>query len=521
MKPDKLKTLLYLLPYLVLILIGGWYRMHTSDVAFYEGDTDTYTNPAFLKAITGKWYLDERPLQYLQFIYFLLIPGHGLYFVVIAQKILDIAGAGFLTAAWIRYVGRSNRNNFLSHLAGYVMLGIYISSPVLMYYEQLIAPESVCMFLMCVLIYCLTAGLTGYDKPKTMMGFLSAAIFVNLYLSHPMTKFIFVSLVLELILVAKLMRSAPGWRQGKLLLILLPHALYVLLVLGPEIRYKTERPFQNRVYIEYEQMVYTHFDLLMKDRSDFDLPGPAEDSLLLYFHGSQIDQANTLTGFSNDYLMFGRASGIIDEYYHYNYDSIGHLYRHLCYILATKYPIALAREICAEVTAFYIPNKIIHKDLFSYYFDYSGLKDQIRQSDEHLAESLHYINGQGVDPGFLLLPHYQSQESVKGIIQFEQLPLLFGQNFFFYRWFDEIFIVAMLLFFLLKAMKRELLKVDTVSILYLIIFIYVLTVSIVHTFDVNRFIATIYPFILITTFMAIIYIGQSIYSIVSGPDRNK
>ena len=70
-------------------------------------------------------------------------------------------------------------------------------------------------------------------------------------------------------------------------------------------------------------------------------------------------------------------------------------------------------------------------------------------------------------------------------------------------------------------MKRELLKVDTVSILYLIIFIYVLTVSIVHTFDVNRFIATIYTFIMITTFMAIIYIGQSIYSIVSGPDRNK
>ncbi len=78
----------------------------------------------------------------------------------------------------------------------------------------------------------------------------------------------------------------------------------------------------------------------------------------------------------------------------------------------------------------------------------------------------------------------------------------------------------MLLFFVVRAMKRELLQADTVSILYLIIFVYVLTVSIVHTFDVNRFISTIYPFILVTTFMAIIYIVQSIYSVLSGSDKN-
>ena len=521
MKSIKLRSLLYLFPYIILLMLGAWYRVHTSNVVFFDGNTDSYTLPPYLKAVTGNWYLGDRPFQYLHFIYLFLSRHDGLFYVVIAQKILGLTGAAFLTGAWIAYVVRSKSNVLLSHLLGYIMLGIYISSPVLMYYEQLIGPESVCMFVMCVLICCLSIGFDSDLKPGITAAFLSAAIFVNLYLAEPMPKYMFASIALEVILIAVLMLFSEIPLRKRLLLLLFPHLLYLFIAVIPARIHKTEKPFQNLLsYIEYQQMVYTHFDLLVQDRSNFETATPLYDSLLVCFHESQVDQANTLTGSSNDYLMFGRASESINEYYHYHYDSIGRFYKHLCYVLVTRYPLGLAKEIGRQIYAFYIPNRIIRKDLFSYYVGYADLKSQLKRSDDHLMESLNNLKVYTVDPEFLLVPRYQSPETVHGVLRYEELPLLFDNGFFFYRWFDVIFIVTMLLFFVVRAMKRELLQADTVSILYLIIFVYVLTVSIVHTFDVNRFISTIYPFILVTTFMAIIYIVQSIYSVLSGSDKN-
>ena len=60
-------------------------------------------------------------------------------------------------------------------------------------------------------------------------------------------------------------------------------------------------------------------------------------------------------------------------------------------------------------------------------------------------------------------------------------------------------------YFMIRAYKSRLFKINIITFFYIIIFIYVVTIAIVHTFDVNRFITTINPFILITTFMALVY----------------
>ena len=67
----------------------------------------------------------------------------------------------------------------------------------------------------------------------------------------------------------------------------------------------------------------------------------------------------------------------------------------------------------------------------------------------------------------------------------------------------------MLLFFATIIYRGQLFAPNLVSLLYLLIFIYACTIAIVHTFDVDRFIVTIYPFNLVTTFMATTYVGAA------------
>ena len=88
------------------------------------------------------------------------------------------------------------------------------------------------------------------------------------------------------------------------------------------------------------------------------------------------------------------------------------------------------------------------------------------------------------------------------------MPLLFGQYFIFYRFFDLLFIVVMITFFAVRIYERRLFQLHIITVLHVLMAMYVLTVGIVHTFDIDRFITTIYPFILMIAMMSIVYIGH-------------
>jgi hypothetical protein len=112
-------------------------------------------------------------------------------------------------------------------------------------------------------------------------------------------------------------------------------------------------------------------------------------------------------------------------------------------------------------------------------------------------------------PSYFLAPRYPASIDESGITFNERLPFLFHDTFIFYRWFDHIYLLIMLLFFATLIYRGQFFTLNIVSLLYVLIFIYACTIAIVHTFDVDRFIVTIYPFNLVTTFMAVVYIGAA------------
>ena len=57
--------------------------------------------------------------------------------------------------------------------------------------------------------------------------------------------------------------------------------------------------------------------------------------------------------------------------------------------------------------------------------------------------------------------------------------------------------------------------------MYAFIFIYITTVAIVHTLDIERFVATIYPFILVVTFMSVACILSELKALVASSPENE
>jgi hypothetical protein len=251
----KSKTIAYLIPYLLLLLLGPWYRYHVSGLVFLDGDSGDYLLPAYMKKICGVWHKGERPMQYLQFICLTLSPVSGLRYTVILQQLLGLTGGACLAAGWVIFVNNL-RNPIIWHLAGYFMLAIYISSPELMYYEQFIGPEAYGIFLMCALIFCLSVVFRERADGKSPAIFLGLAIFLNLYLANPMTKWIFSSLFLELVLLWIAIKKNDYSTAQRFRLLLVPHLLYLLLVLIPEWTHPADTAEEDRTYIEWKQMAY-------------------------------------------------------------------------------------------------------------------------------------------------------------------------------------------------------------------------------------------------------------------------
>ena len=92
-------------------------------------------------------------------------------------------------------------------------------------------------------------------------------------------------------------------------------------------------------------MVFTHFDLLAKDKNNFKLTQPLNDSLVSYYESSKSIEPDFLIGFSSDYLMWGDADIMITEYFNSDYSKLYPYFVSLNYTLATKYPLQLLQSI--------------------------------------------------------------------------------------------------------------------------------------------------------------------------------
>lgn len=522
MKPDWLKgrSLFYLIPYIIVLIIGVWYRYSIFGLAFLDGDSEHYLMPPVLKTLTGQWHKGERPMQYLLFIYATLSYKAGIKYTIIAQQVLGITSASLLTLAWIAFVSGYKRHKLLWHLMGYLMLGIYISSPIIMNYEQFIGPESVCMCIMSEIICFMILGLAGGLRHRTAMIMLSIAIFLNLYLVNPLPKWIFVSVFLELVLLYRILVVADLSRKAKGLLTGVPHLLFILLIVVPEAHFKIDNPNEDRIYIEYQQMVYTHFDLLARDKTNFGMTPALQDSMMECYNKSK-EHAYPLIGFQSDDLMWGRANNLIDQYFDHNYDSMGRYFIHLNRLLVTKYPLALSREIGKQVVAFYFSCEYVKKDLYGYYdvaSTYPSNVDVMHQFDKNLPDRLndyrdnYHPSADNRPKAYLLAPRYPASVAKGSSYDIERLPLLFSRSFIFFRHFHSLFILALFSFFLLRLYQRQLFQLHIITVLYVAMFVYVVTISIVHTFDIERFTTTIYPLILITPLLAIGYVGDFVLS---------
>ena len=509
----KSKNVIYLVPYLALIGIGIWYRSKIAPIAFLDGDSINYLIPAYIKAISGEWHKGERPMQYLQFIYLTLSKANSLKYTIISQQILTMLGALSLIGAWFVFLRGIKKYHLLWHLVGYFMLAIFVSSPSLMYYEQLIGPESPCMFVMCVLISCLTVVLSTQVSIGTRQKFLGIAIFVNLYLINPMPKWVFAGLFLEVFLVYHIIKLARLSVIEKRRLLLLPHLAFLIIVYIPERYHKIDKASEDRTYIEFEQMAYTHFDLLAQDKSNFPLPAAQQDSLIKYFDDAKKVEPGFMIGFSSDNLMWGPANDLITDFYKSNYDSLGRFYKTLNWKLVTKYPTGLAQSILKQLYIFYIPNHYARKKLCNYPHTqilYASTTSQLSFFDQTLSSRLQELHVKNPDlSSWFLAPRYTDSIDKSGITYSEHLPYLFQDTFIFYRWFDHIYLVVMLLFFATLIYRGQFFASNEVSLLYLLIFVYACTIAIVHTFDVDRFIVTVYPFNLVATFMAATYLGAA------------
>jgi hypothetical protein len=302
--------------------------------------------------------------------------------------------------------------------------------------------------------------------------------------------------------------------------ITLPHLLYLLLVWLPETTHKSDLKSEDRTYIEFEQMAYTHFDLLAQDKTNFGLNPALQDSLMECFKTAA--RPTYLIKFSNDELMWGKASALIAKYYNNNYDSMERYYIALNTKLLTKYPIGLTAEISKQVLAFYVPNYVIHKDLFNcvdFAFSFNENTRIMNRIEPVVIDYANMPSPPGWKPscdlgtlekGYRIVPGYPSTFSHAQVHNINRLPLIFTQRFWFYRFFSPLFLAVMLIFFAIRMYKRKLLQLHIISLIYLLIFIYVLTVAIVHTFDCTRFVITIYPFLLAGTCMATVYVTDFI-----------
>ena len=477
--------------------------------------------PIDRKDVPPNWVDYKTPDDWLNRIWKKL-ENNGLKNTVRIQQILSLTGIGFLAGSWLLFIKGLKLTGLLNHILGYMMIGAMVINPRLMINELFIAPEAITFFLMCGLIYCITFIFCTSSRARVWRWVLSLSVFTNLYLAAPMPKWIFASLLLDIFFIYLLLNKKDIVPKQKLLLLAVPHLLYFVLVPLQEAIHKIDLFDQDRLYIEYKQMVYTHFDILITDKTNFELPESLQDSMVVCFHEAKQNQPNFLIGFSNDYLMWGKANKLIDNHFRGNGDSLKLFYRNLNWKLASKYPLELCKSIVTQIVCFIIPNSFIHKELYSSLensadtylqtiemanrFDKDLIKNITRLKLQSKAESFENIKNH-----YSLEPYYTNWQNRPIVIDpvAKSFPEI-TKHILITHWFDYLFFTTMFLFIAIKIFSKQLRKQNQLVLFYILILTYVFTIAIIHTLDISRFTYTIYPFGVITTFMATTIIGKTL-----------
>jgi hypothetical protein len=89
---ENARFFLFATPYVLLVLCGIYMRITAGSFPFLYPDSNSYLLPAIFKKLSGAWYLGDRPLQYIQFLYFALFSNDYLRTIVLVQQVLGIAG---------------------------------------------------------------------------------------------------------------------------------------------------------------------------------------------------------------------------------------------------------------------------------------------------------------------------------------------------------------------------------------------------------------------------------------------
>lgn len=517
----NITSLVWGLPYLALLALGVWYRCQGTSVPILDGDSGNYLIPPFLKQLVGEWHKGERPLPYLFFIYYTMQENFDLGKVIIAQKVVSMVGALFLALTWMVLSQRLINSRLLGHLAGYCLVFLYVSNPGLMYYEQFIGPEALSMALMCVLLFCIVLLFVYLDNAKLVTLLVLFTFFLNLYLAVILTKWIFATFFLELILLYLLFFKLPLRLATKLFVLVVSHGLYFLIGVLPERIHTIDHPSQDRVLISLQQMAFTHFDLLAKDKSNFSLSPALQDSMLVAFEEAKLVEPNFLIGFSSDYLMWGKTAQQIVTYFEDDYSRVKQFYVELNWTLFLKYPLELAGSIAKQVWHFFVPNDIVQKRLFVFYdlpISYSGTLEIMQRFDKDIFNShenwLHTTDPNAPLTKLNFSNQFPTTFEMSGIARFEQLPLVPFQNSF-YHWFDTIFFLMLCVVVTYILVFRPKSKLMWLWLLMLsLLFVYVLTVGIVHSFDITRFSFMALPFLFFLLFLSGGLVADGVWSVV-------
>ena len=537
---------LYYLPYLLLLLLGVYARVQIPNLALLHGDSCNYLLPPYIKLILNEWHKGERPMPYLRFLYYTISPESGLNYAIFWQKILGLTGSVFLVLAWIKVVSSINRNLFIWHLAGYALTAIYTLLPIQMYYEQLIAPELLGMTVLCLLLLCYAHLFYSNSDSSSLPWVLGLSIFVNLFMAGPMPKFMLMTIVGEVLLLFWIGKWLKRSIRTKLLVLAVPHLVWLVFIWIPEFTNEVDNPIDDRTFIEYKQVTFTHFDILIADKTNFDVPLAIQDSLVHYFEESKKTAPLFLTGFSSDDLMWGKANEIIGQYLNDDHTALHTFYRNLVLKLVTKYPFQMTYHVLRHLWAFYIPTRYFYIETYfaqDYMpvFDISG--EHYKRFKDKLFLSVDMFNRgkmceraltQNIPVLTSLLEKNDTAAVMQYFIQytndickkntpdtslyshpppqanwhFEHFPFKLIASFKYMRWFQLSFLLYVFILALYYWKKRELFGNPFLLWIHATLFIYVITIGIAHTFDITRFISSAFPLMLFSVFLALAYVAS-------------
>jgi hypothetical protein len=480
---------------------------------FFDSDSGGYLLPPFMKVLHGGgWHKGERPMQYLLFLHWVMTGSLNISHITIAQHFLGLCAGLSLFLCFI-LVGRTIAlPYYINFPFGIALLWLYLFNPNVLYYEHFIGPECYSMFLESILVLSLSAAMF-YRKGLRHEIFLMLFIFLNLFISNPMPKFFLASIATEICVFVWLLKSTRSVSQKRMLL-LVPHVVYVVLVFLPEYMNKPDTLGQDRVSIEWRQMSYTHFDILMNDTASLNINSSLKTELLKCYSSARgsANYYRTL-GFNSDELMWGRANDRINAFYNDNEDSVNNLYRSLVFSMAEKHPFILASHIIRQITGFYLPGHLIRFKVWCNY----GIRDgySLLLANVSNFDNISSLDSPDLPPAqkrYRIGPLYPADYESAGFTEARGLPLLITDRNFVYVYFDWLFFGGTLLFFLLRFLRGVLLKFHIAYFIHLVIFFYVLAVGTVHTFDIDRFVHTIFPLLLLCIFLEGQYILLCIYT---------